>query len=985
MKTSSILKEIESSKLESNDVSNQGTIEENIGQKDYPYPLFTNKRKNPEDEIASEMYANVNLSELELSVRAVNVLEKAKITTINDLLLYSSDQLIKLPNCGNKTVNEFMSKCKKFLENYNPQKKTTIRNSIPVESLIKEYFTFETLRKLPIFSNKKIDQENQNLHSSFYGSFKLSDIPFNVRTVNAFDKLKLDSIKDLLFYPYTEILITAASGKKTIENIQNKLTNFYKVIYTEKQKFHSFYDMLSKILEVKPSNLQVFFERLSSFGKDATLESIGNRYNITRERVRQIVNKIEELFKYPFIEMQFEELFEAVNIVIDQYIKAVDVRIIIKDFSDLLEWNDIVFPEIIANFCSINNKYEINKDYYLIFSNSKKCKNCTKFIDFIKAFFISNDKISLIELNSQFKLICQKDCMSFSETKQIDNQFIKWLFDSNEDLSSICVFDEEENCYCLKSIWEEKNKPQSMILLEILEQQANPLHMNEFAVIVNNQLCTDYTPNQVSNLVLNSKGAYLWDRGTVYAKSNFNYPTEFIDSFIEYIINLLENDNLPVLYINGLYTKFEKECKKFYISNTTALYSLLRERNDSRLNLIKYPDIYLNSVNRGRSNITNEIIRLLKKFDGAYDYKDLREYFIETLHAADYIFQSAIAGCDKIEKIDSIVRIIDKQSQNSEQHTQAEVEFLVIDYIELANKKGIELSSSEYKILEELMKRNGSLTFLRIDIFSKRQGIDLNSAMFSLNSKFYSLFGKELVIKDQSEEIWEINYYFNNPSNWQLDSDEPENIETSENNESKKDNYFESTDLNDDFDKLDHILDRTATSYKIYWFQALLYLIENNILEASFMDMAVLMCAFAWQDVLKDKYEYPKIDKIPDIIKHIYVESDLSKSSTFEEVKDYLHINQNLYVDQLTSITLYVPYRFLNPFIEGVKDLPASCEPFKRNVAIAITSQNMNLIYKIIENSVILNSKWCSILNSKNKKYEEISCKKKKDLLKLNV
>jgi DNA-directed RNA polymerase alpha subunit len=56
----------------------------------------------------------VNVSELELTVRAANVLKAEGINTVYDLLQYSESGLLRLVNCGKKTVIDINLELKKI-------------------------------------------------------------------------------------------------------------------------------------------------------------------------------------------------------------------------------------------------------------------------------------------------------------------------------------------------------------------------------------------------------------------------------------------------------------------------------------------------------------------------------------------------------------------------------------------------------------------------------------------------------------------------------------------------------------------------------------------------------------------------------------------------------------------------------------------------------------------------------------------------------
>ena len=946
----------------------------------YPFPIFTNISKFDNDIKVAEPFNCFNVNTYSFSIRAFHILQTAGIKSIGELILFTTSQLLTYENCGVTTIKEFLEISEDVIKNTTIENLEIIqKNNLPIEELILEEFSLSTLQKLPIFSDCIINKENQKLHSSYYSSYKLSSIPFDLRTINTINRLKLKKISELLFLPKSILKLVTSAGVKTIEDIQNWIVRFYKVVINGEQQFISFQEMLSKILDIKQKNLQIFLDRLSSFGKEATLESVGNRYNLTRERVRQIVIRVEHLMSFPFIEMQFDEFFDAVDLVLDQYIGAVDARKVTKDLSELMEWQEEITPEIFLNFCLLNDKYKIDRNFYLLFVENNSCKNCKKNIKYFLSLINNKSSISVTRIVYLHEQRCLELCPVYSKHRLIDAQYLRWFIEENDELKSNFILDEEELTYFSKDAWDEKNKSKLLVFFEILQQLTKATHFKDFAYLVNSQLGTNHSQQYLSYIIQNTKQVYMWDKGTFLVKSNFNFPFEFIKSKITELIKMIEENKLPVVYINGYYEKNSKECNDHNIPNPTAFYSLLQESKDTRLLLPMFPCIFLTSDFKGSRNITEEILLFLNNNNRQYDYLELRKYFIETLGASPRSFRHHIRSCKQLAKSGNVIFIKDETHHTPIlQRSKVNEDFKALNYIKLSEKNNITLKDSQKIILNEIIKSNGSITFLKIDILSRRRKQDFTKLIFNINNMFYNNYSKELIQKNVEEEIWEINYFFNNPSNWQLDLDESISVETSDEKQMPNSSCSDMSYINKDVEKLGSILNNAKTSYKIYWFQSLLYLIENKYSEASLPEMAILMCTFAWKDVLIERNKYPNIDKIPDIVKDIYFESDLSKSSTFEEIKDYIQKNLNMFIDPMLNLTRYVPYRFLSIYIGDI----VSMKDTDKNGFIINYVNNNNLIYSFSKNHIKIDSNWNNLIKEKIIEYQKLIIIKKKEFFK---
>jgi len=128
------------------------------------------------------------------------------------------------------------------------------------------------------------------------------------------------------------------------------------------------------------------------------------------------------------------------------------------------------------------------------------------------------------------------------------------------------------------------------------------------------------------------------------------------------------------------------------------------------------------------------------------------------------------------------------------------------------------------------------------------------------------------------------------------------------------------------------------------------------------------MCSFAWDDVLVKKYKYSSIDRIPDLIKNIYFESNLSKVSTFDEVLMCIQSSQDLFIDQLNMITIYVPYRFLSIFFEGIGGM----KDYSKNEYIKMKNLSIDLPYTIKDNAISLSLNWVTDMISSCTKFDKI-------------
>lgn len=277
------------------------------------------------------------------------------------------------------------------------------------------------------------------------------------------------------------------------------------------------------------------------------------------------------------------------------------------------------------------------------------------------------------------------------------------------------------------------------------------------------------------------------------------------------------------------------------------------------------------------------------------------------------------------------------------------------NYLELAKLYKIEVRD-EYKYLfQQLQKKEGSISSIRLDSLSRIKKINFNTIIFNLNSHFREIFKRNFLTFEN--EIWEVNPFFNHPGNWEFKSIiDDETIDKKRLEKNSLEEYPKW--LLDQTEKLKDIFKHTVTTYKFYWFKALLTLVERGKKEASFKQMAAIMCAHAWKDVLIKNCTFPTIDQIPGIVRRIYLDSQLQSTENENTIIDYLYDNLDKYEELLSKLVIMVPYRFLSIFFNDLKSL----KDYQKNDYIESESRKTNLLYKIRNNKIHINTDWNKFL-----------------------
>lgn len=357
-----------------------------------------------------------------LSVRGVNVLKDYNINTIEDLLVLDIDTIKSFKNSGKKTLNEILN-LKKLIK----KEKSEYRGKKDIDYLIDNGFEIEN-NTIKFIDNMEI--ENTKISDLGLGTklcdlliknkfYNLSDIIkkyYDLENIESFGKKKVQLIRETVVHylnknmldltdPKVRIMKTESMIIKilsdtkfdgiNIDDFMIKLGNnafeedvnelMKKLLSTNKIKildgklyfnYQSIMEYLAKLDNSK--NKEIVLLRLQGL----TLEQVGEKYNVTRERIRQIESKYlkkhkikgenklvfaedryEYLFKkYYFSKREFDEIFgeeEIVGNYLEIVYKRGDIEYSEAMYDDLV---DVNYRKMVEKH-AYKNHYTIDGEY----------------------------------------------------------------------------------------------------------------------------------------------------------------------------------------------------------------------------------------------------------------------------------------------------------------------------------------------------------------------------------------------------------------------------------------------------------------------------------------------------------------------------------------------------------------------------------------------------------------------------------------------
>ena len=369
---------------------------------------------------------SIELKDLEFSVRAMNSLSNQGIKTLGELIVYTENDLKSFPNMGRTSIEEI----KNILEDFSLYLGMNL-----------EPTNFEENKNTVKPENKEWTEVSKSLLLELIKDF--NEIPLPLRAKNALLNLGCNYVGDIISINKSELFKIRALGYKSILEIEDylislkldfgdqldpwdkdiviKLREELREEVSETKKFelidqdklleaelkrvlNEAIQISKKDISIKDRVIDVLNSRFGLDGSPAkTLEIIGQKYNVTRERIRQ--NESYGLRKLKFSN-PISPILEKVFKILDQSLPITEIEFnrILKDKGlTNLEWD----------FKGLQDFYEsfgLKQDFYISKINNIRVISKSS-IDNVFREVMKNVKKKI----SNSGLMSLSNCMSFRE------------------------------------------------------------------------------------------------------------------------------------------------------------------------------------------------------------------------------------------------------------------------------------------------------------------------------------------------------------------------------------------------------------------------------------------------------------------------------------------------------------------------------------------------------------------------------------------
>lgn len=430
-----------------------------------------------------------------------------------------------------------------------------------------------------------------------------------------------------------------------------KLKNIFKPLDHDKSESRFLESIIWNWLFKRTRNMrdtQVIIERMGWCGDEPqTLESVGQKHGLTRERVRQIEKKYISRLNHP---KSIDELYPLWVIVDSILYESAGILSLLemttklqlffksdKPFSEQSMDNIILFaPKYLFVQEIVNNKkYILSKNFI--------CKDCNNILEAVLKFMITRQEACINEVLYAVKDFCKKNCYQKNKPYfKFQASFIDFIIDKNEQLKGI-IRKKDGKLYQLDR-WNLLKGRLLPAAESILKQNKRAMHFTEIYEEIKKSRPEDFSirDRNIHAALDRSRNVLLWDRGTFIHKENAVFSYGLIRQVEKWAEEKLRQA-APFISVHGAFEAFREKCIEAGISSESALYSCLRLSGDQLFFYPHYPYIYLNKGDIQEIPITKAIEEFIREAEGVIALDALKQYALVNLYIQGYAFNQHLA------------------------------------------------------------------------------------------------------------------------------------------------------------------------------------------------------------------------------------------------------------------------------------------------------------------------------------------------------
>jgi len=359
----------------------------------------------------------------------------------------------------------------------------------------------------------------------------------------------METIGNVMLKTTKDLLALRNFGRNSLKEIQKAVRSLFKTRnYTPRHQESEYVCMDCSSYErlissysqlcLKNERNQLLMQKMFLFDsvRGPTLEEIGQYFGITRERVRQIVNRAIRRFNHPANTSNLKPFWKTLDHAITKGGGLIDLQELSEVLKDQFNWPTSPHPVAFGKFLSVRgdgSKYKNPNDLIKVDCD---CLSCEIPLDFFAALdFSEHDSFHVAVLGSKLGGFCQQRCPWDHSKDAFHRAFIEKKVGACKEIVL------HEDLVYSRDKWLESFCPKlEGVARHVLERNGRPMHFTEIAEEIrkNNINFKELSDHNLHSAIIRYETFRIVGRGT-YALSSWEIQKyRSVSSAIEEFLDL---------------------------------------------------------------------------------------------------------------------------------------------------------------------------------------------------------------------------------------------------------------------------------------------------------------------------------------------------------------------------------------------------------------------------------------------------------------
>lgn len=396
------------------------------------------------------------------------------------------------------------------------------------------------------------DESIQFLHA--LGILKWSDL-----------KLSMSDLARLYGFSFKliEFLIRLQMLQPDIERFVSCMAPILKY----KQANSSFESLMRYLIQRRigsKRDVEIIMERMAlGSERPKTLDNLGRKMGLTRERVRQIEKKLLRRLQHQSFVKDLLPLWVVVLSSIEAH-GVLRVSKIARLLQSHFGWSKAPSIDGLINLMSIvwentleKNGIRFEQEFFIL--SSFQCIMCSKIDKHITGLMSSSTEMPIKEAVPKIGSFCMTECNDgMNQRWVISSSFVEFMVINKQAISESIMI--SKNKLLSKEHWNLQNGSILDAVETILRQAGRAMHFSEVHEAILRIRGDIKTPNlhTVHAALGRSENTLLWDRGVYIHKQNTPFPFSIIRNIETWLRDKLEG--VPFITVFGAFQLFKQQC-----------------------------------------------------------------------------------------------------------------------------------------------------------------------------------------------------------------------------------------------------------------------------------------------------------------------------------------------------------------------------------------------------------------------------------------